>query len=313
MPLILPTLDDRTYTDLVDEALSLIPTYAPEWTNQNPSDPGVTLVELFAYLTEMLTYRLNRVTPANVRTFLRLLNGPDWQPSDQKTLAQEISETVTALRRSDRAITAADFESLTLSSDPQVARARCVPRRNLEPDDLPDRLRDKPGHVSVVIVPQAGTTQDQLNQLIGNVSAYLDDRRMLTTKVHVIAARYVQVGVHFTLHLQPDAVESDVQQAAVNALLRFLDPLVGGDDGNGWPFGRNVYVSEIFNLLNQLPGVDYVRDDNFALTVDASQGARLARNSLGDVVAVLVQADELVNAQITPADIKVQLPWSTQS
>ena len=60
MPLPLPNLDDRSYTDLVEEARRLIPTYAPEWTNHNPSDPGIMLIELFAYLTEMLIYRLNR-------------------------------------------------------------------------------------------------------------------------------------------------------------------------------------------------------------------------------------------------------------
>src|SRR5690349_4133941 len=53
MPLPLPNLDDRSYTDLVEEARRLIPTYAPEWTNHNPSDPGIMLIELFAYLTEM--------------------------------------------------------------------------------------------------------------------------------------------------------------------------------------------------------------------------------------------------------------------
>jgi hypothetical protein len=54
------------------------PNYAPEWTNYNPSDPGITLIEMFAYLTEMLLYRQNRITDDNLRTFLRLLNGPDW-------------------------------------------------------------------------------------------------------------------------------------------------------------------------------------------------------------------------------------------
>ena len=53
MPLVLPNLDDRTYADLVAEALAMIPARAPEWTNFNPTDPGVTLIELFAYLAEM--------------------------------------------------------------------------------------------------------------------------------------------------------------------------------------------------------------------------------------------------------------------
>ena len=83
MPLQLPNLDDRRYADLVEEARSLIPTFAPEWTNHNPSDPGITLIELFAFLSEMLIYRLNRVTARNVLSFLKLLNGTDWNPFEE--------------------------------------------------------------------------------------------------------------------------------------------------------------------------------------------------------------------------------------
>ena len=75
MPLPIPVLDDRRFADLFTEARSLIPTYAPEWTNHNPSDPGITLIELFAHLTEMLIYRLDRVTTANTVAFLNLLDG----------------------------------------------------------------------------------------------------------------------------------------------------------------------------------------------------------------------------------------------
>jgi len=49
MPLTLPVLDDRSFDDLVAEARALIPALAPEWTNHNPSDPGITLIELFAW------------------------------------------------------------------------------------------------------------------------------------------------------------------------------------------------------------------------------------------------------------------------
>lgn len=68
-----PNLDDRTWQNLVDEMRGLIPQYAPRWTDQNPSDLGVTLIELFAWLVESLTYRLNRVPEKNYIAFLRLL------------------------------------------------------------------------------------------------------------------------------------------------------------------------------------------------------------------------------------------------
>jgi predicted phage baseplate assembly protein len=66
-------LDDRTFQDLVDECLLRIPRYCPEWTNYNPSDPGITLVELFAWLTDQMLLRFNQVPRRNYVAFLELL------------------------------------------------------------------------------------------------------------------------------------------------------------------------------------------------------------------------------------------------
>ena len=76
MPLQIPTLDDRRYQELLDEALARIPVHNPEWTNFNKSDPGVTLVEVFAFLTENLLYRSNQIPERNRRKFLTLLGIP---------------------------------------------------------------------------------------------------------------------------------------------------------------------------------------------------------------------------------------------
>ena len=68
-----PNLDDRAWQDLVDEMTALIPTYAPQWTDLNPSDLGMTLIELFAWLAEGIIYRLNQTPDANYVKFLNLL------------------------------------------------------------------------------------------------------------------------------------------------------------------------------------------------------------------------------------------------
>ena len=73
MPLPLPNLDTRRWTDLVDEGRALIPRYAPEWTDHNTHDPGITLVDLFAWLAEMSIYRLNQVPERHQRKFLELV------------------------------------------------------------------------------------------------------------------------------------------------------------------------------------------------------------------------------------------------
>jgi len=66
-------LDDRTYDEIRNDVIENIIKHCPEWTNHNPSDPGITLIELFAYMTEMTQYRLNQVPAKNYLAFLDLL------------------------------------------------------------------------------------------------------------------------------------------------------------------------------------------------------------------------------------------------
>lgn len=68
-----PRLDDRTFNDLMAEARQRISVYTPEWTDHNLSDPGITLLELFAWLTDILLYRLNRVPDKNFVKFMELI------------------------------------------------------------------------------------------------------------------------------------------------------------------------------------------------------------------------------------------------
>src|SRR5215217_2802355 len=80
MPLPLPDLDTRTWDDLVAEARALIPRYAPGWTDHNLHDPGITLIDLLAWLVEMDVYALDRVPEASRRRFLALVGGAPRPP-----------------------------------------------------------------------------------------------------------------------------------------------------------------------------------------------------------------------------------------
>lgn len=71
MPLPPPNLDDRSFQDIVDETKRMIPRFTPEWTNHNVSDPGVALIELFAWMSEMVLFRVNQVPE---RLFVHFLN-----------------------------------------------------------------------------------------------------------------------------------------------------------------------------------------------------------------------------------------------
>jgi hypothetical protein len=76
MPLPAPILDDRSFEQLRDELVRRIPVYAPEWTDHNVSDPGIALLELFAFLGENLLYRFNQIPESTYLAYLRLLDVP---------------------------------------------------------------------------------------------------------------------------------------------------------------------------------------------------------------------------------------------
>jgi len=122
VPLNIPNLDTRRYQDLLDEALSRVPVYTPEWTNFNKSDPGVTLIEVFAFMTENLLYRANQIPERNRKKFLKLLNVPLQPASGAQGLVQ-----ITNAK--------APLQSLTLNNDLEV-RAGKVPFRTARPLDV---------------------------------------------------------------------------------------------------------------------------------------------------------------------------------
>jgi predicted phage baseplate assembly protein len=73
MPIQDVQLDDRTFEQILADARRRIPRYAPEWTDHNESDPGITLLQLFAWLGEMILYRLNKVPEKSYLKFLELI------------------------------------------------------------------------------------------------------------------------------------------------------------------------------------------------------------------------------------------------
>ncbi|WP_049896420.1 putative baseplate assembly protein [Natrialba chahannaoensis] len=73
MGLDIPELDDRTYDELLEQATTLIPAYSSEWTDFNPHDPGITILEVLAWLTETHTYQLDQITDEHRESYLRLI------------------------------------------------------------------------------------------------------------------------------------------------------------------------------------------------------------------------------------------------
>jgi hypothetical protein len=266
-----PVLDDRSYADLVQEAESLIRTYSPEWTNRNSSDPGITLVELFAWLAEMLIFRADQVTDRHIVAFLRLLNGPDWQPSGDRPLEEDARSTLRELRSRYRAVTAEDYEALAREASVDIARAHCVPRRYLGAGTEVERTADRPGWVSIVLVPREGVADAEGDALRDAVAAYLQPRRLIGTRYAVVEPVWAPVAAEIVVVRRDDVADADVRARVVTALEGFLDPRTGGTSGAGWPFGRDVYLSELYAVLERVDGVDHVPD--LLVTSECAEGS----------------------------------------
>jgi predicted phage baseplate assembly protein len=99
-----PNLDDRRFQDLVDDAKRLVQRRCPEWTDHNVSDPGVTLIETFAYVVDQVLYRLNRVPERSYVTFLDLMGVELFAPSAARV---EVTLWLTAEPEEDRVVEAA--------------------------------------------------------------------------------------------------------------------------------------------------------------------------------------------------------------
>lgn len=164
-----------------------------------------------------------------------------------------------AIRHRGRAVTPEDYEDLAVLASPDVVRAKCVPLRNLIDDPL-DAKSKMPGAVSVVIVPRSteGKPLPSL-ELMTLVQNYLERYSVPTATVAVVGPLYVKVNITVEIALVSLEGAGRVEQAVQDRLAAFLHPLVGGQEGNGWAFGREPSKSDIYAALGTIAGVDHVR------------------------------------------------------
>ncbi len=145
-------LDDRSYDDLIQECLLRIPRYCPEWSNYNPSDPGITLLELFAWLMEQMLTRFNQLPRQNYVLFLELLGIRLQPPHPAQTevtfyLVADLPETYTIPNGIEVATERLpDAESIVFSTDRPLTIAQPLIHHFLHaptPEDTPQVLRDR--------------------------------------------------------------------------------------------------------------------------------------------------------------------------
>ena len=182
--------------------------------------------------------------------------------ADAETIASLRERGPRAIRHRDRAVTIEDYEDLAMLASPEVARAKCVPLRDLSLD--PDGARMRLGVVSVVIVPRAAHAKPLPSLvLLERVANHLDARRLPVVDLRVVGPDYVRVDIATEVAVTAIDRAADVRSRVIEALTGFLHPLTGGFDGAGWDFGRRPYDSDLLRCISAVPGVDHVN----ALTV----------------------------------------------
>jgi hypothetical protein len=278
-------LREWSFDELLHEGLSLIPAHAPDWTNHNPSDPGITLVELLAYVSEVMAYRLGRVTPQARLQFLRLLEGPQWpgwrQLKDGAAIDRALQATLGGMTQAECAVVAADFERLAVETA----------RTHLGPDE-PVRAFCAPGtgkrraHVTVVLLPRRELEAASLQRLCAAVHDELIGRCLLTTRLHVVGPFHLHAAVGGRLALLPDARRSEVLDAIDSRLHDQFGPWGPEPLAPGTP----VRLDRIVEVIDGTPGVDHVED--LAVTHMSPRGDELF--DLGSRVGILLAVHSTV-------------------
>jgi predicted phage baseplate assembly protein len=172
-----------------------------------------------------------------------------------ETLGHAEGRAVELMEKPNRAVTLADYEAFARET-PGVRTARVSAKANLH-TSFP--CLKTPGIITVIILPYLPVDRPMPSrELRQQVAAYLKRRRVIGTRVEVVGPTYREVAVRAKVQAYPRLTPADIRQKITAALNRFFHPLHGGPDKQGWPFGRDVYRSEVLQVVDETEGVDHV-------------------------------------------------------
>lgn len=174
--------------------------------------------------------------------------------ASKETLEEASIRARKELKTAYRAVTSEDYEFLSRATPGlRVARAKAIPL--FAPESGPN----SPASVTVVVVPYSEAAKPVPGKgFLETVSSHLCKHRLITSNIHVIPPGYVKVSVQVVVLLKAGFNPNEMRSNIIEALRLFLHPLKGGGDGQGWPFGKTVFRSELFELIEKVPGVDCV-------------------------------------------------------
>jgi predicted phage baseplate assembly protein len=188
---------------------------------------------------------------------------PAWGGLDPESLESAMMRAPSMLRSRERAVTESDFEFLARQAAPSaIGRVKCLQPRPAEAG------RVAPGQIYVLVIPRVMNPDHYLTPAelepkdsdIKTIDAYLDERRLITTKVDIRSPAYRWVAIKAQLRAAPGSSQEQVEADILARLYQFLNPLVGGAKGTGWGFGRDLFVSDVYQSLQGMPNIQFIRN-----------------------------------------------------
>jgi predicted phage baseplate assembly protein len=171
------------------------------------------------------------------------------------------------LRSLGRAVTPGDFEYLAKEAAPgQVGRVYCLRPPLTAPGEVKLLVVPRIPRLQGFIVPESLELPDDVRD---SIVSYLDERRLVSTVLDVEQPLYQWVQTEVRLRVTPGENVERVRQAVEARLFDFINPLIGGQDGEGWPFGRDLFPADVMSVVLSVPGVSFVRSVRlFPVTYD---------------------------------------------
>jgi hypothetical protein len=174
--------------------------------------------------------------------------------ADGETPGKLLTRGPNVFRHTERSLSAQDYESLAREASPAVAAVRVL-------SATASNGRPSAGSITVIIVPQSRDPQPrpsfELRQTVHEFLKLRAPATLSSDRIAVIPPVYLPVGVSGILVPRDLSLAGSIEQAALAVLTRFLHPLTGGPDGDGWAFGRGVFLSDVAAILESIPGLDH--------------------------------------------------------
>jgi hypothetical protein len=194
---------------------------------------------------------------ADVKTKIKLITNPlpAEGGAEAETLIHAEGRALEVIEKTQRAITLKDIEKLALETPgTEIARVSVWPNLCA---NLP--CLKATGVVSIVVLPNMPVPKPEPSLgLLCAVRSYLNRHRIIGMRINVVGPSYKEVKIEAQVKACDGINKADLRLLINEHLNSFLDPIKGGPDQNGWPFGRDVYRTEILQLIDEVEGVDRV-------------------------------------------------------